>query len=316
MVPRNANAVSMLCLIGIIVLVVLHLRPQEVVHSNKPLYRSDESDLKGSVDVKTHNEHVTIDEQVTKDDTGTGPLSIVRAKGYVNNLASLDLDTLSDEELLLSLHSHVDNANVLCDRKLRMGKVSDGGWEVCDDPDVRPREPCIIYSFGINNDFSFDDDAAAMYGCHVYSFDPSMTRANDQYDRSPKVHFYKIGLDGRTYVNIKKWPLFTFQDIRKKLGHQNTTADVIKMDIESSEWAALPEMVVSGQLSGVKQMLVEYHLQLQTRNYVLPKLRLMQNLEVAGFKRFYVHKNPVCKLKVKGMPMERTKCYEVHYLKR
>uniref|UniRef100_A0A2C9JWQ1 Methyltransferase domain-containing protein n=1 Tax=Biomphalaria glabrata TaxID=6526 RepID=A0A2C9JWQ1_BIOGL len=197
-----------------------------------------------------------------------------------------------------------------------MGKVSDGGWEVCDDPDVRPREPCIIYSFGINNDFSFDDDAAAMYGCHVYSFDPSMTKANDQYDRSPKVHFYKIGLDGRTYVNIKKWPLFTFQDIRKKLGHQNVTIDVIKMDIESSEWAALPEMVDSGQLSGVKQLLVEFHLQLQTRNYVLPKLRLMQKLEVAGFKRFYVHKNPSCKLKVKGMPMERTKCYEVHYLKR
>ena len=55
-----------------------------------------------------------------------------------------------------------------------MGNVGDGGWEICDDPAVRPAHDCIVYSFGINWDFTFDDYVAKVYGCHVYAFDPSM----------------------------------------------------------------------------------------------------------------------------------------------
>ena len=77
---------------------------------------------------------------------------------------------------LLFYHTFYIHFKVVCTRKLRMGNIGDGGWEICDDPAVRPRPGpgCIVYSFGINYDFSFDDHVAQIYGCHVYSFDPSM----------------------------------------------------------------------------------------------------------------------------------------------
>ena len=44
--------------------------------------------------------------------------------------------------------SYLDNTDYQCTRKLRMGNVGDGGWEVCDDYQYRPIKPCIVYSFG------------------------------------------------------------------------------------------------------------------------------------------------------------------------
>ncbi|XP_059154467.1 uncharacterized protein LOC131939956 [Physella acuta] len=190
---------------------------------------------------------------------GSGPLAFVRKHGRVNRLVGLDLDNMTTTELLLTIHSHLDNIDTICERKVRMGNLGDGGWEICDDPDVRPTAPCIIYSYGINYDFSFDDDAARVYGCHVYSFDPSMARMGNQVNRSEFVHFYRVGLGSKTQV-VKNWTLYTHEDLRKMLGHQDKIIDVIKMDIEQYEWNAIPEMITTGQLSQVRQLLVEYHL--------------------------------------------------------
>lgn len=250
------------------------------------------------------------------EDVGTGPLAHVRRNGYVLNLTKLDVDKLTDEELIMTMHSYPDNADVLCRRKFRMGKIGDGGWEICDDPDIRPRSPCIIYSFGISYDFSFDDDASKNYGCHVYSFDPSMDKMALNVNRSELVHFYKIGLDGKTYTNDKKWPLYSLTDIRKLLGHQNAQIDVIKIDIESSEWPALPQLVEAGELKNVRQLLMEYHVTSSSRDYLLPRLKALQAIERAGFRKFYVHKNFACATNINGYPIIRTMCYEVHYLKR
>ncbi|CAG5118561.1 unnamed protein product, partial [Candidula unifasciata] len=136
-----------------------------------------------------------------------------------------------------------------------MGNMGDGGWEICDDPDVRPIPPCTIYSFGINYDFSFDDEASTVYGCHVFSFDPSMNKLPDKMDRSPLVHFYKVGLSNTATITNNKWALKTFTDIRSMLGHNTKDIDIVKMDIENSEWLALPEMIKSDQLTTVRQLM-------------------------------------------------------------
>ncbi|XP_059178739.1 uncharacterized protein LOC131957913 isoform X2 [Physella acuta] len=253
---------------------------------------------------------------VQSEDFGTGPLQNFRQVAHAYNLADLNVDNMTDEELRMTIHAYPDNVDVVCRRKLRMGKIGDGGWEVCDDPDVRPTMPCVVYSYGIHYDFSFDDDVAKLYGCHVYSFDPSMDKVEDRYNRSDKVHFYKIGLDGETYVNTRNWSLYTHGDIKKMLEHQNTNIDAIKMDIEKSEWGALPEMLASGQLKNVRQLLVEFHVKDTDRDYLLPRVKLMQGLERAGMRKFYVHKNFYCSGEVEGFPVIRTRCYEVHYMRR
>ncbi|CAL1545548.1 unnamed protein product [Lymnaea stagnalis] len=252
---------------------------------------------------------------VQKDDE-PGPLKSLRQKARGSGLAALDLDTLSDEELRIVAHSYPDHEQVVCDRRIRMGRLGDGGWEICDDADVRPVKPCVIYSFGINYDFSFDDDASALYECQVYSFDPSMSGLGDQVNRSDRVTFYKIGLDNRTFTNPKQWSMYTYADIRKLLGHSREDICLVKMDIEGSERPALRNMLENGELDGVRQLLMEYHLGSWSRADWLVNLRVMQLVEKAGFKTFYSHKNPACPKKIEGYPVVRTNCYEVHYLRR
>ncbi|KAK3793116.1 hypothetical protein RRG08_026136 [Elysia crispata] len=46
-----------------------------------------------------------------------------------------------------------------------------GNYQACFDEPYKPSPPCLVYSFGVNNDFRFDDRMAEL-GCQVYSFDP------------------------------------------------------------------------------------------------------------------------------------------------
>lgn len=48
----------------------------------------------------------------------------------------------------------------------------DGQKAVCLDTEVRPiKGKCLVYSFGVNNEWSFEDTMDE-YGCEVYAFDP------------------------------------------------------------------------------------------------------------------------------------------------
>ncbi|KAJ8308084.1 hypothetical protein KUTeg_012958 [Tegillarca granosa] len=109
------------------------------------------------------------------------------------------------------------SVQIPCKELIRIGNLPDGGWEVCHDAKFRPRKPCLVYSFGINNDFSFDDDVANTYGCKVNSFDPSM-KQND-HKHSEQVMFYATGI---SHKNGKKgrWKMRNFITILKTLGQK------------------------------------------------------------------------------------------------
>lgn len=48
----------------------------------------------------------------------------------------------------------------------------DGQKAVCLDTEVRPiKNKCLVYSFGVNNEWSFEDTMDE-YGCDVFAFDP------------------------------------------------------------------------------------------------------------------------------------------------
>ncbi|KAI9559235.1 hypothetical protein GHT06_016024 [Daphnia sinensis] len=138
----------------------------------------------------------------------------------------------------------------------------DGHKAVCLDRLIAPIfSNCLVYSFGINNQWAFDD-AMAQYGCQVYSFDPSMGVGD--YDRSQHIHFYNVGLAGEDGMHpVKKWNMKTASSIYQMLGyyHGDTTIiDVLKMDVEFSEWEVIPQMLRSGFLADkVKQLAVEIH---------------------------------------------------------
>ncbi|XP_067653849.1 probable methyltransferase-like protein 24 [Haliotis asinina] len=223
-----------------------------------------------------------------------------------------EIERMSDEEAFRTYHSYLDNTDTICHRKLRMGNIGDGGWEICDYKQYRPVKPCIVYSFGINNEFSFDDDTAKSYECDVFSFDPSMMQTS--YKRSNHVQFLKMGISG-TDTDRGGWELHTLKTFKKMLNHTGKVIDVLKADVEGSEWPSLPEMTSSGELMHVKQLLLEYHGDCSDRRQCTSRLKTLKDIHDIGFRRFYVHKNPACKLiKSALFPVIRTRCYEVHYV--
>ena len=131
----------------------------------------------------------------------------------------------------------------------------DGQYPVCLDPKVMPissyrnpksrrgfKKSCLVYSFGVNNDWSFDE-AMEAYGCEVFSFDPSINLTD--HDHSKRVHFYNLGLGHKNEVNRKGWTLRTLDSIYEMLTphHGATIIDYLKIDIEWNEWMALKQIL-------------------------------------------------------------------------
>ena len=197
-----------------------------------------------------------------------------------------DMKKLSSEQISRTCDRYLSSFHILCRQNLRLGKIRDGGWNVCNDPKYRPKQSCIIYSFGINNDFSFDDAASETYGCNVYSFDPSMNVKTHKH--SERVWFYKIGIAEKDYTDNRKWDLRTLGSIMKMLNHTNKKIDILKMDVEGSEWPFLSQVLDTNILDNVGQCYFEFH----DGNRV-DRMLLMRKLFNKGFRIFWSHRNPI-----------------------
>ena len=92
------------------------------------------------------------------------------------------------------------------------------------------------------------------------------------------------------------------------------TIDLIKMDIEHSEWTALRDMLGKGELDHVRQLLVEFHLYNANAIDVRNRMLVLKQIEDKGFRRFYTHLNPNCGDLLNVFPVSRTTCYETYYV--
>lgn len=169
----------------------------------------------------------------------------------------------------------------------------DGQKAICLDPvQLAPPANCIVYSFGINDEWSFDD-AMAKYGCQVYAFDPSMKA--DDHDRSPSVHFFKFGLSSRDSSNSKGWRFRTLTDIYEmvKERHGEHVIDYLKMDIEYDEWVVIPHIIATGMLDNIRQLAIEVHLPIEDSiTRMRTRVRTLRSLENRGMVRFDSKMNP------------------------
>ena len=117
----------------------------------------------------------------------------------------------------------------------------DGQKAVCLDPGLVPSSDgnCLVYSFGISDDWSFDE-AMEAYGCDVFAFDPSLNVTDHR--RSSHIQFFAMGLGTR---NVRSdptrggWKMVTLAAIRRYFNHQNRVIDYLKLDIEGDEWQVI-----------------------------------------------------------------------------
>jgi len=99
---------------------------------------------------------------------------------------------------------------------------------------------CLVYSIGSNGDFKFENAIIDTLGpiCEVHIFDPGNFAKAGLAEKN--IFYHQWGLNSSYYpYKFKKegdWELLTFQETQKKLGHENRTIDIFKIDCEGCEW--------------------------------------------------------------------------------
>ncbi|XP_050404925.1 uncharacterized protein LOC126820835 isoform X2 [Patella vulgata] len=230
-----------------------------------------------------------------------------------------ELSKLSAKDLTILYFGYIEQIQVPCNKRIRLGNINDGGWDLCEDKPYKPENNSLVYSFGINNDFSFDDAIGKRLNARVHSFDPSMGKTKD-HKRNEHVFFHATGIADYTgKVPGNGWKMQTLSAIRKELEHEDEDITVLKMDIEGWEWKVLPEALAAGELKDIKQIMLEFHTCgncNDVSNRLTGALTLLKNFYDMGLRIFWMHKNPACPYTCKFTNVKRTKCQEVYFLKK
>ena len=164
----------------------------------------------------------------------------------------------------------------------------------------------IVYSFGIGNDVTFDLGVIKRYGCQVHGFDPTprckewlLLQALPQGfvfhpfglgEVDSLIGFQSPDRDGHVSFSRAKnnsidlaLPVKRLLTIMKELGHNHI--DVLKLDIEGFEYAALTDIIQSRMFP--KVLAVEFHHKMY--GYADDATNVaVQSLRAAGFKLFFV----------------------------
>ncbi|KZY26352.1 hypothetical protein A3728_16105 [Sulfitobacter sp. HI0040] len=138
----------------------------------------------------------------------------------------------------------------------------------------------VVYCFGVGTDISFDLAVIGSFGCTVDAFDPTprcIAWVQVQ-DLPAGFKFHDVGLSNKTEVlrfsappeddfvsytvaersdscEVVELPVEPLDELMNRLGHE--TIDLLKMDIEGSEYPVIVDMMAKGIMPG--QICVEFH---------------------------------------------------------
>lgn len=189
------------------------------------------------------------------------------------------------------------------DPTVRLGSYY-GGWVI--QPGELNRNS-IVYSFGAGEDISFDLAMIERFGMTVHVFDP--TPKSMHWVRSQTVPerfvFHPVGLadydgtarfvlpreDKTSYhisteggVDVAECRVQRLTTIMRELEHDHL--DVLKMDIESAEYAVLPD-ILKAQIP-IRQLLVEFHHLPGHWDMLNRSKQAIEQLRAAGYRIFDV----------------------------
>ena len=181
----------------------------------------------------------------------------VRRTLFLNNiLVSFQEEINVNPEYYKELRRRLKVKKIIGKNFIRLGRHHDGGYIMVDNFNVSGRG--ISYSFGINDDVSWDWDMARR-GYDVFMYDPTIDTLPYNHER---FHFFKAGILG---IEIKEQRLNTLENFMKRNGHENNSNMILKMDVEGAEWSFL-STVSSETLSKFDQIIFEFHDMTQPKN--------------------------------------------------
>jgi len=100
--------------------------------------------------------------------------------------------------------------------------MGEGGKWVCGMSRYeKNRKPCVVYSFGLNNDSSFEQELLERTNCEIWGYDqnnegfgPEITGQTEG-----RTHFMRAGVQGNTDPDGTPPAFFTIQDLMNLNGH-------------------------------------------------------------------------------------------------
>lgn len=165
-------------------------------------------------------------------------------------------------------------------------KYNDGWKYTCGLRHIT--SPCIVYSLGSCGNMAFEKELLRVNPtCEVYIFDRVAFGIEDWFPEESvrsKVHFTKAFISSKT-DSSQDPPHITLKDIMKKFDHSHI--DVLKMDIEGSEWDILTN---NDAFPSIGQLQVEFHLINQPEPLEL-LTKAVDNIESHGLRLFHKETN-------------------------
>jgi len=178
----------------------------------------------------------------------------------------------------------------------RLGALGDGGKWICGISRLAHKPDCVVYSFGINYESSFEAQVLdRTQDCQIYGYDFSVKSFGPEVPshQAHRTHFHAFGLSGSDeHGPDDKPPMYTLESLLKLNGHKHI--DLLKIDIEGWEFETLSTLlkpyIDSGEPLPFGQLSVEIHLGDKSFEYFLGWWEM---LEAAGLRPFWTEPNLV-----------------------
>ncbi|KAF9650622.1 hypothetical protein BDM02DRAFT_3092791 [Thelephora ganbajun] len=187
-------------------------------------------------------------------------------------------------------------------RTARIGTMGDGGKWVCGLEHIQKKKKCVIYSFGINGESSFEAELLEKApGCEVWGYDFSVSGWGPELKSYPhRAHFEPWALgpvdNHGSSMDVKMWSL---RGLMEHNGHD--FIDILKVDIEGAEFASLAtffdfyEYDFAGKPLPIGQLQIELHPREISRDYsgFSAFLAWWEKVERLGLRPFWTEPNLV-----------------------
>jgi len=223
------------------------------------------------------------------------------------NIAKLRADKFSQTWTELTTKSphiwYVAEPMYSCEHTERFGDiVGDGAKMVCNPHHLKQQKSCLYYGFGVDGEVYFDEAWTAWLKdegltCDMHAFDPvdGVTQGSmPAHLKAMNVAFHPWGLndkDGNFSIGWSQHMGFTLETIKARLGHSGRTIDILKLDIEGSEWAVFNHIFANCERARpvAHQILVELH-----SPHISKLLDLVETWDRCGYRIFSKDLNYYC----------------------
>jgi len=145
----------------------------------------------------------------------------------------------------------------------RVGALGDGGKWTCGLSRLEHKPDCIIYTFGMNYETTFEAEILdRTRHCQVWGFDYRSNSFGSHIKNNYRAHFFSWGLSSSDAHESDNNPkLYTLKTLLELNKHDHI--DILKIDIEGWEFETLTQIIQpyisSGEPLPFGQLIVELH---------------------------------------------------------